>query len=203
MGSNLLIPVCLAAGLFLAGGAWAQTDELAVGFQAYQEGRFEEAARAYQRKARSDPGNLAAWVYLGDALGRLDRLNEAQAAYERALAIDPQCGGCAAAFGSFLYNRGQMEDAMRQYERAARLLPDNAQVSAYLGDSYLRLGRIEDAQDRYEMALAIDPYLVEALSGMVRASVLAQDMARARQSLVALRQVAPDLAADLESLIHP
>ncbi|MDH4384836.1 MAG: tetratricopeptide repeat protein [Caulobacter sp.] len=187
----------------LAGGARARSDEMNVGLQAYQEGRYEDAARAYQRKARSDPGNLAAWVYLGDALGRIEKPAEARRAYERALAIDLQCGGCAVAFGSFLYNRDQIEDAMRQYERAARLLPDNAQISAYLGDSYLRLDRIEDALDRYELALAIDPYLVEALSGMVRASVLAQGMTGARRRLEALKRVAPDLAAALETLVAP
>jgi len=69
---------------------------------AFQEGRFEAAVRAYQRKARFDPSNLAAWVYLGEALGRLDRPAEAQATYERALTIDPRCGRCAPEFSTFL-----------------------------------------------------------------------------------------------------
>ncbi len=191
----------LAASLCSAGTARGQSDDISVGLKAFQEGLFERAVRAYQRKARFDPGNLAAWVYLGEALRRLDRSAEAQATYERALTIDPRCGRCATAFGTFLQNRGQVEAARRRCERAARLLPDNDQVSAYRGDCCLRLDRVDDARDCYEMALQIDPLLVEALSEMVCVSIFSNDMTGARRRLELLIKMAPDLANSLEPLI--
>ena len=97
-----LLLAWLAASLCLAGTARGQSDDISVGLTAFQEGRFEAAVRAYQRNARFDSSNLKAWVYLGEALGRLDRPAEAQATYERALTIDPRCGRCAPEFGTFL-----------------------------------------------------------------------------------------------------
>jgi tetratricopeptide (TPR) repeat protein len=81
----------IAAVAFLLGGSLAAADETAFakGNQAYNEGRFEEAAEGYENLVRS--GNWSANLFydLGNARFRLGDFGRAILNYERALALDP------------------------------------------------------------------------------------------------------------------
>ncbi len=58
---------------------------------AFQEGKYEEAAKWSRLGARASTGPVAvdAWLLLGDAYYRLNRHKEAQAAYNEAVKRDP------------------------------------------------------------------------------------------------------------------
>ena len=58
---------------------------------AFQEGKYEEAAKWSRQGARASAGPTAvdAWLLLGDALYRLNQHKEAQAAYHEAVKRDP------------------------------------------------------------------------------------------------------------------
>ncbi|MFN3864303.1 MAG: tetratricopeptide repeat protein [Erythrobacter sp.] len=70
-------------------GPWAE-----LGFAAFQQGEFDEAARAYRRAVAIDPKAAVLWSALGEALvmgSKRDPLPaEALAAFEKAVALDPQ-----------------------------------------------------------------------------------------------------------------
>lgn len=73
--------------------AWAQPDSLTPRFeranQAYQDGRYEQAAETYRRIVDGGYGSLALYHNLGNAYVRLDSTGAAVWAYQKALQFDP------------------------------------------------------------------------------------------------------------------
>src|ERR1700719_4267573 len=85
--------ICLsiAAIAFVLAGAVSAADEsaFAKANQAYNEGRFEEAADGYQDLGSSGNWNANLFYDLGNARFRLGDFGKAILNYERALALDP------------------------------------------------------------------------------------------------------------------
>jgi tetratricopeptide (TPR) repeat protein len=197
-----LFKLCLAlagaATLALAGPAFAQGDPMERGVDAYNAGRFAEAADAYKAETERDPGNYLAWAYLGDAYVRSDRAALAEAAYRRSIQLEPDCLPCQQSYGSFLYNAGRYEEALPRYELVARGAPEDPNVLAYLGDAYRQLGRVDEAEDQYRQSLSIDPRQRFALRGMVFLAVTAGDGPATQKAMQALRRHYPDDADQFE-----
>ncbi len=55
----------------------------------YRQGRFDEAANAYQESLQKNPRLEDGWYNLGNALFRQDRFKDAIRAYQGALSLDP------------------------------------------------------------------------------------------------------------------
>jgi tetratricopeptide (TPR) repeat protein len=85
--------ICLsiAAIAFVLAGAVSAADESAFSKanQAYNDGRFEEAAGGYENLVRSGNWNANLFYDLGNARFRLGDFGKAILNYERALALDP------------------------------------------------------------------------------------------------------------------
>jgi len=85
--------ICLsiAAIVFVFAGAVSAADQsaFAKANQAYNEGRFEEAADGYEGLVRSGNWNANLFYDLGNARFRLGDFGKAILNYERALALDP------------------------------------------------------------------------------------------------------------------
>src|SRR6266446_8398495 len=81
----------IAAIAFVLAGAVSAADEsaFAKANQAYNEGRFEEAAGDYENLVRSGNWNANLFYDLGNARFRLGDFGRAILNYERALALDP------------------------------------------------------------------------------------------------------------------
>ena len=76
--------------LLVSNGLWAADENSsAKADQAYSEGRFEEAATAYQELVRSGRWNANLFYNLGNAYYRLGKFGQAIVNYERALALEP------------------------------------------------------------------------------------------------------------------
>lgn len=184
--------------LSFASPALAQDDPMSRGVDAYNAGRFAEAAAAYKAETERDPGNYLAWAYLGDAYTRSDRGDLAEAAYRRSIEIEPECLPCQQSYGSYLYNAGRYEEALPRYELVARAAPEDAAIAAYLGDTYRQLDRAEEAEEQYRQALSIDPRQRFALRGMVFLAVQAGDKPATKKAMDALRRHYPDDASQME-----
>jgi tetratricopeptide (TPR) repeat protein len=68
----------------------ADDNEFATANRAYTEGRYQEAADAYQGLIRSDRWNATLFYNLGNARYRLGDFGQAILNYERALALEPR-----------------------------------------------------------------------------------------------------------------
>jgi tetratricopeptide (TPR) repeat protein len=77
--------------LMASHGLWAaEENSFAKADQAYSEGRFEEAATAYQALVSSGQWNANLFYNLGNAYYRLGKFGQAIVNYERALALEPR-----------------------------------------------------------------------------------------------------------------
>lgn len=82
-----MMSALLIVGLSL--GATLYEDTFAEGNRAYQDGRFEDALRAYRQLAGPDSPSAEVHYNMGNAYFRLGDLGRAIASYERALQLDP------------------------------------------------------------------------------------------------------------------
>ncbi len=100
-----MTPILLAALLL---GANAFDDVFLKANEAYEAGRYAEAATDYERIVAGDVANPVVFYNLGNAYYRQGRLGEAVANYERALRLRP----------GFTAARDNLEQALRASKRA-------------------------------------------------------------------------------------
>ena len=137
-----------------AGGADALKQQAAARFNA---GRFEAAARLYQRLAELQPDAADNHVNHGMALARLGRDEQAQQSFERALALRPDYSLALTQLAGIHFNAGRYPEALQHYQRAIAVAPNDADALTNQGLVLARLGRGAEARQSLERALAIAP----------------------------------------------
>jgi tetratricopeptide (TPR) repeat protein len=93
------------------------------------EGKFEEAAAAYQQDVNVHP-DAGAYNNLGNDLAKIGKMDEARAAYDQSATLDPQ--GAPLAYRNFavvLFNAGKLKDspAVDLLKKATDAEPNNQQ----------------------------------------------------------------------------
>lgn len=87
--------------------------------------RSQEEVRLLQDIVRQDPGNVNAWIQLGNLLMDTSRFGEAVDAYQKALAIDPKNVDVRVDIGTCYRNSGKPELAAQEYRKALELNPNH------------------------------------------------------------------------------
>jgi eukaryotic-like serine/threonine-protein kinase len=128
----------------------------------YSEGRFEEAARAYQAAIKLRPNRALYHRNLGDAYQKLGRMPEARNEYQQAvrlteetLRVNPNDASTMANLAVYEAKVGRRSDAERHISRAIVINPSNPEilfqrgaVSALLGDPTAALEAVSGAVAR-------------------------------------------------------
>ena len=98
-------------------------------------GRYDEAARSFQKATELAPNTYQFWINLGDAYRWGQRRPEADKAYERAietargaLAVNSKEALAIATIASCLAKSGRVDEAASQIRSAISLDPTNAYV---------------------------------------------------------------------------
>src|SRR6266436_6794996 len=91
--------------------------------RARDAGRWELAARYYQKALHRNPSNSPIWVQYGHALKETGRVAEAERAYRKAIAIDPNASDPHLQLGHVLKLRRRRNEAAAAYRRALDLDP--------------------------------------------------------------------------------
>ena len=120
-------------------------------------GKYEEAARAFQRALDADRTNDAAYRGLAAAYERVGKTAEAEQTYRRAISVRPDYWGGYSWLGFFLYNQGRYSEAEKAFAQVTTLAPDNVRGYTNLGGIYLALGRYADAIPIFERSVSIRP----------------------------------------------
>jgi protein O-GlcNAc transferase len=129
-------------------------------------GRFAEAAAAYRRALRLDPGSAGTCCNLAVALQAQGQLDEAAAAYAKALALQPGSAPVHNQLGTLLQQQGKLEAAAASYREALRLKPSFADAYYNLGTALQAQDKLEEATDAYGRVLALKPGCAEAHSNL-------------------------------------
>lgn len=100
----------------------------------YDEGRFEEALKYFERVTEMTPAKTGARGYVAEIYFRLGRYDEAAAALAKMVA-----GGTAAALEEArrLQREGRTDEAIEALDRAVRLNPESAEANSELAMMYL------------------------------------------------------------------
>ncbi len=160
------------------------------GVRLHREGRIEEAAGAYERLLRAEPGHVDALIHLGSLRLGQRRAGEAEALLVRATMADP---GSAEAFGTLaaaLQAQGRLQEASEHYQRAIALRPDLPEARFGLANCLQAMGRVDGAAAAYQSVLVSAPAHPEANYGL---ATLLGRLGRREDAIAAYRAA---LAAD-------
>ena len=128
------------------------------GAQLFQQRRFEEACRVFQRAVALAPGSAPAWCNLAAVLIELRQSEQALAAADRAIALDPGFAPAHANRGDALrLGKGDLKLCRDAYRRAVELQPRSPDLLNKLATTLQALAELDEAGEAYERALALAP----------------------------------------------
>lgn len=168
------------------------------------QGRDREAEGEFREAQRLTPRFLDAHSNLATLYLRQRRYGDAITAFRSALALDPTHAGVRGGLARALRSRavelvqeGQVDEAGRLWQEATRMAPDDGDLLSAIGRALVEKGRGPEALAALERAVALDPRRAEARFWLARAYRLAGKAPEADREVAALRDLAPDLAAEL------
>lgn len=148
----------LDQGEYLDAQDWFQS-----GLGLNHEGKYPEAAEAFQRSIEIDPENPLAWLNLGTAQALSGDYGEAIDALKKALRLDPKLAMGYANLGEIYFKTGLFREAAEAYRAVLDLWPKNPNAHYKLGLAYLSLNDSGKAQAEYLALKMLDPELAGKL----------------------------------------
>jgi tetratricopeptide (TPR) repeat protein len=200
-----------AAALVAAGRRWNRRAALAV-FLALLAGysvrtvsanaNWRDEIAFYRRTIADFPGFPRAYLNLGEALMRRDRMAEAREATEAAVRLDAGYPEPHVNLGLILRAQGDLESAAREFLLAARLGEEQSsrfvvsRALANLAVVYRSMGRLEESVEASRHALAADPQFAGAHNNLGYALLLQGRIGEAKRHFQAAIELDPamDLA---------
>ncbi|WP_114858123.1 tetratricopeptide repeat protein [Azospirillum brasilense] len=131
----------------------------------HNDGRGEEAERAYRQILKREPRNPDAWHLLGVLLSERGDHEAGIAGIRTALSIRDALE-YHLNLGSALLDAGRVDEALDALMAALRLGPDRADIHFRLGNLFRRQRRPNEAVAAYRQAIALQPGFVEALNNL-------------------------------------
>lgn len=135
----------------------------------YQQRDPAAAVPLIEAALRFIPGNIFAWVGLGQALLRLNRFAEALARFDHALALKPDFAEAHSKRGEALQALGRHKEAVVACNRSLRYRPGHAETMNNRAAALIDLGRPAEALTSLDEVLALSPTYIEALNNRATA----------------------------------
>ena len=126
--------------------------------------------RQLESLTKANPGNVQAWIALGNAQMDAQRFAEAIVAYQRALDLDPRNVDVRVDMGTCYRGVGQPERAIEEYKKASQIDPKHPMARMNAGVVYaFDLGRNAEAIKSFEKYLELAPNAPNA--GQIRQEI--------------------------------
>ena len=167
LGSGALVSPSLPAPLeleeYLEADDWFQA-----GLALNSEGKFREAAEAFEKSLAIEPQNALAWLNLGTAQALLGDYPRAISNLKNSVRIDPKLALGYANLAEVSFREQLFQEAIEAYTALLALWPDNANALYKRGLAYLSLDDAGKAQAEYLALKGVDPDLAEKLIEAIR-----------------------------------
>ncbi len=134
------------------------------GIERFRRGDFEGAVEAFKRVSELDPENAQAYVSMGSAYMRMDRLTEAANSFRRAQALNPDDATARVGLAQVHKLLGEPDQALEELTRALELDRENADAHYTKAIIYQELGELELELEALVAATIADPRNSAALS---------------------------------------
>jgi tetratricopeptide (TPR) repeat protein len=126
------------------------------------QGRREEALKAFDKAAQLSPNDADLWRDLGNILADMERPPDAILSYQQALKLNPRHWDAAHQCGHLLNRLGRFEEALTHFNLCDELQPNHAPTLQMRALMLHNLKRLEEALADNRRALELDPTSVEA-----------------------------------------
>lgn len=127
------------------------------GNRLFEDSKYEEAMRAYDKVLAIRPKYAEAWEKKGNALGKLGRHQEAVESYDKALALNPNELVTWILRGFELGHLNRLQEVVVSYDKALAIMPEATAIWDFRGDVLLKLGNYQEAVESYEESLKQHP----------------------------------------------
>ncbi|SPE19412.1 putative O-linked N-acetylglucosamine transferase, SPINDLY family [Burkholderiales bacterium] len=146
------------------------------------QGRWAEAADAYEAALSQSPNDSALWLNLAQARLKLDDLARSSDAACRALALDPRCGPALAIAAQCLERAGRQRDLVALFRSIDMQAIDEAGLHLKLGIALARLGHYQEAVGAFFDVLQRNPRSADAFAQLGNVFQLLRMPEEARES---------------------
>ncbi|MCJ7444174.1 MAG: tetratricopeptide repeat protein [Methanotrichaceae archaeon] len=107
----------------------------------YDQGKYDEAIRAYDKAIKLDPNHADAWNNKGNAFFNLNKYDKAISAYDKAIGLDPVKARSWFNKGNALKIIGKYNHAIEAYDKALQLDPKLAEALHNRDETLKLIGR--------------------------------------------------------------
>lgn len=136
------------------------------GVTALNDGRFADAAVAFDRAIKQKPGDAMLWVNLAQARRKQGDFEGAASAASRALDLDPTQTIARRLWADALTNQGKHAQAAQVLQPVLDADADDPNVFTAAGDALVQANRYLEAVDKFMQAARRKPDFVPAHIGM-------------------------------------
>ena len=119
-----------------------------------QAGDSSQAVRLLEQAVKADDTNAYAWMALGEAAYRQERMYDAARAFDKAAKLEPDRWEPHYNSGIVLEEAGLFEEAIQEYRMALDLSPSRLEVMENLARVYVRTNNREAAEPLLRRAVA-------------------------------------------------
>jgi tetratricopeptide (TPR) repeat protein len=172
------------------------------GLRHADEGRWDEAIRAYKQAAGVDPRYSDAYLNMGDAYMSAGKYREGFAAYRQAIDAAPRNADAHYSLGAAFNDMGQYGEAFKPFVAAIGLRPDFAEAHYGIGFAYLRLENFRDALPYLRRAVRLMPDDADTHLALGLTYLGLRDVKAAEAELRALADLDASAARELEKEMH-
>ncbi|NIM59521.1 MAG: tetratricopeptide repeat protein [Candidatus Aminicenantes bacterium] len=141
----------------------SQADRLFLkGYKLYEQGKYEEAASAYEEATKLSSTQWGYFFNLGLAYKKLNKTEEAMASFRKAVELNPDSFSSNKELGEVLGKGGNYEEARKHFQRAIEISSDEPGAFYNLGVCLMNLGESVEALSAFLNAVEIKEDYVEA-----------------------------------------
>lgn len=138
----------------------------ALGNVFYDQGRFQDAIRAYWESLRNNPNDAVAYKNLGIAYEAQQRYSEAIEQYQKAIELDPEYAHAYNNLGQAYARQRRYAEAIQQFRKAIAMDPTYARAHNGLGHVYYAQKQYSEAIEQFRRAIEIDPQYLNAYANL-------------------------------------
>ena len=122
-----------------------------------QQGRREEALKAYDKAVQLKPDDAQLWKGLADLLVELERFDQALLGFQQVLKYNPHHQDAAYKSGVLSNEFGRFEEALTYFNLCDEVLPNHAPTLQGRARTLLNLRRLEESLEDGRRAYEFDP----------------------------------------------
>jgi len=137
------------------------------GLTYYDQGRWQEAIKAFERATLAEPDYELAYFALGITYSRLEFWEKALASFAKAVALSPYHAESYLGLGVTYTVLGRNNDALEVCKKAVQIKPEYAQAHYALALIYLKLGDKASALEEWGALSKLDRSLADEVIRLI------------------------------------